>query len=198
MSIREDHIGTLNGAAAGIAAALGADWTVSRPASNDFPSGLIISDGTRELHFYLSYNSDKVDLSGIYPDRNSPVSLYEHGNRVSRPRIGFSIKRPAPTIARDIERRFLPDYDRVRALVVERLEADAGDAARQAAAVSALAATLGVEPRNGSMQLSTPMSDRAGYGDFRPNHNGSSWEITLRSVPWSVANRIAEIMENSR
>jgi hypothetical protein len=198
MSIREDHISTLNGAAEGIAAALGSDWTVSRPASNDYPSGLTISDGTRELHFYLPSNADKVELSGIYPDAGNSATLYENHVRISRPRIRFSVERPAPTIARDIERRFLPDYDRVRALVVKRVDADEADEARQAAAVSALATTLGVEPRKGSTELSTPISDRAGYGDFRPNHNGSSWEITLRSVPWSVANRIAEIMENSR
>jgi hypothetical protein len=198
VNIRDDNVSRLNGAAEGIAAALGPDWTVSRPASSDYPSGLIISDGTRELHFYLPYNSDKVDLSGIYPDVGQSVTLYEKGERVGRPRIGFSVKRPAPTVARDIERRFLPEYDRVRALVVQRLEADATDDARQAAAVTALAAALDVEPRNGSTELSTPMSDRAGYGDFRPNHNGSSWEITLRSVPTNVATLVAEIMAASR
>jgi hypothetical protein len=198
VSTRDDHIGRLNGAAEGIAAALGSDWTVSRPASNDYPSGVIISDGTREVHFYLSYNDDKVDTTGIYPDAKSMVTLYEKGQRVERPRIGFSVKRPAPAIARDIERRFLPDYDRVRALIVERLSADAADDASQAAAVTTMAATLGVEVHNGSTQLSTPLSDRAGYGDFRPNHNGSSWEVTLRSVPTNVASQIAEILAANR
>jgi hypothetical protein len=198
VNIREDNVSRLNGAAEGVAAALGSDWTVSRPAGHDYPSGVTISDGVRELHFYLPSNADKVDMSGIYPDARSAVTLYEKGERVERPRIGFSVKRPAPAIARDIERRFLPDYDRVRALVVERLDADAAAAARQTAAVSALAVTLGVEPRKGSTELSTPISDRAGYGDFRPNHDGSSWEITLRSIPTNVATLVAEIMAASR
>lgn len=198
MSMRDEHVSRLNGAASGIAAALGAKWTVSRPADNDFPSGVIISDGTRELHLYLGYSSDKVDLSGIYPDRQSPVTLYEEGKRVERPRIGFSVKRPAPQIARDIERRFLSDYDRVRALVVTRLEADEADDLRLNAAVAVMAKAFDVEPRKGAMHLSSRVSDRAGYGDFRPNHDGSSWEIHLRSVPTSVAIKIAEIMAASR
>lgn len=198
MSIREDHVARLNGAAEGITAALGPDWTVSRPASDDYPSGLVISDGIRELHFYLSYNSDKVDLSGLYPDTNNSVTLYDQGKRVERPRIGFSISRPAAQVARDIKRRFLPDYDRVRALVIDRLDADKRDAAHLTAALVTMGQALGVEPREGREQLSPPMSDKAGYGDFRANHRGSSWDIALHSVPTEVALQIAGIMKANR
>jgi hypothetical protein len=115
-----------------------------------------------------------------------------------RPRIGFSVKRPALQIARDIERRFLPDYDRVRALVVERVKADEAAFARLDAALAAMGTALGVEPRKESTELRSPLSDSAGYGDFRPNSDGSSWEITLRSVPEGVAQQIAEIMTANR
>ena len=197
MSIKENHVTRLNGAAEGIVAALGSDWTVSRPASHDLPSGLFISDGTRELHFYLPSNSDKVELTGVYPDKVS-TPLYDHGVRISRPRIRFSVERPAPQIARDIERRFLPDYDGVRALAVKRVEADEAASARLDAALATVATALSVKRRKESTELRAPMSDSAGYGDFRPNSDGSSWEITLRSVPEDVARQIAEVLAVAR
>lgn len=217
MTSTQDHIATFNAFAEGVVTALNAAttttaWHVLRPADQDYPSGLVIGDGTRELLLYLPTYPDngKVHVSGQYAD-NAPtrtrVYLYPEIRGFKgqdRPSINVSTSRAHRLVAADIMRRLIPDYDAIRARIVELISDEDSAADRQVAAIGAVANALNVPvptPRphdTGNQQVRSPVSGRGGYGDFRPNHDGSSWEITLRSVPADMAEQIAALLAAAR
>jgi len=80
-------------------------WYIDR--DNDYWNVKAIRDDLPTAALWFGWdrgNCDKVHLSGGYPEDYQP---YASDNP---PSIGFSANKPPTTIARDIERRFLPEY----------------------------------------------------------------------------------------
>jgi hypothetical protein len=215
MTSTQDHIATFNSFANGVVDALNAGtdataWHVVQPSDQDQPSGLVIGDGTRELHFYLPMygTGNKVQVVGLYPDNvptRTRVYLHPEVNGFKgqdRPSINVSPSRPAAHVAADITRRLIPDYDAIRARIAELVSDEVDAAMNQSAALRSMATALGVPAPTPTLdrhrEVRSPVSDSAGYGDFRPNHDGSTWEITLRSVPVEIAEQIAAVLAAAR
>lgn len=215
MQDRSDLLRERGTFAAAVADALtaktGDQWTVTQAPDSDTPSGARLSGGDRRLHLYFNSSDRKVQVTGQYADEGpgrSRVYLYHAVNgfeRSARPSIGVGIDRPADRVAADIVRRLIPDYDAVRAAIVERVKtANEADAAK-VKAVASMADALGVdrpakrrehdpEPEG----VYSPVSAPCGYGDFKTSYDGTSWTIELRSVPTAVAERIARLMRDAR
>lgn len=79
------------------------DWEAN-PNDNARVGVLQRPDGGR-IHLRLSNNGARIEVSGVYP---TPISY--HGNN---PMITVSPRRTSQAIARDIEQRFLPEYDKL-------------------------------------------------------------------------------------
>lgn len=214
MQSRTDLIAERSAFAAALADALTAKtdavWRVSEAPCVDIPSGGWLTDGDRRLHLYFNYSDRKVQVTGGYADEQRPgrsrVYLHPEVNgykRNERPSIGVGMDRPAPRVAADIVRRLFPDYDAVRARIVEMVAEEDEDAASMSKAVASMADALGVErPRKLREYDNEPdgvhLYGAAGYGDFKSSYNGASWTIDLHSVSAEVAERIATVLREAR
>lgn len=205
MSNNIEHAARLNAVATAVAAELGPDWSVTQPAGTDTMDHLArLGNGTQSITFILRFYGDgKVEVSGGYADRNKPVYLpHRDGAEWQRPRINVSPTRPAKTIANDIRRRFLPAYEEVRAYVAERVEQANTAQAEQAVSIKSMADALGVEaPQRREFDTEPPSSVRFMadvWGDFRANHDGSSYTIDLHSVPAELAEQIARLISSAK
>lgn len=129
-------------------------------------------------------NADRVEISGTFP----PNDVYG----LTRPEIGVSRDRGPAVIAREITRRLLPGYREQLAQVAEaNARRDAARTARNAAAARIRDITGGRSHDDTTRStIHLPVLDDRGYGEVTLNHDGSKAEITLRSVPVEVAERL--------
>lgn len=201
-----EHAKRLNLVAMGVTAELGPDWSVTQPAGTDTMNHLArLGNGTQSITFILRYNEDKIEVSGGYADRTNRVYLPSRdGAEWQRPHINVSPTRPAKAIANDIKRRFLPAYEEVRAYIAARVEADNAAEIAKTAAVTSMANALGVDPpKRREFDSEAPSSvritsDACGWGEFRANHDGSSYTIDLHSVPADLAEQIARLISSAK
>lgn len=97
-----------------VAAILGDDWTMRHHANEEVRREglcyLVNKDGRRIcLNVRLYEHPVKINVSGEYEPGPDFLGLRGFKNN-QRPSISVSVDRPAKAIAKDIERRFLPDY----------------------------------------------------------------------------------------
>ncbi len=138
---------------------------------------------------------DRWSVSGIYP-RNAKgeqisVRKYSDGEP-HEPVIYMAKTKNAESIAREIARRFLPDYEKRLAVVRDRVEADNGYLAKQQETRSRME-RAGVRFYEHSPETgSTSVTDR-GYA-CKVQVNSDTVNLDLRSVPTEVAAQILQLI----
>jgi hypothetical protein len=142
-------------------------WTAVEPTEDVYSVYLQNGNGARiYLHFDSSKGydlNDRVLVTGhMHLGKNgSYVEVYDRGadgtgwNKVSTPRITIGLSKNPEAIAKDIAKRFLPEYLRVFALAQAKVQADADYEAKITANLQRLAAVANV-PR--------PSKETALYG----------------------------------
>ncbi len=137
---RDKQAASLQALAAAVAAALG--WSYVRP-DCDRPVDLwasIVRDGAR-LVFYFDTWKKRIRISGAFPRDFAP-----YGKTFE---ITVAADRPAAAVAKDIERRLLPEYLPAAAQAIER-QADWDNRNAAARALTKeLAAMIGSKPDGG-------------------------------------------------
>lgn len=158
---------------------------------------------------YLKLDRGKIHISGSWPQRKQPGGPFVSPSdvREESPSINCALGRGYEVIARDITRRFLPEYQRIWAKCQAKIEADeryentrAANWARIAAMPVVKTSThrqetgdviIGKLDHNGSRNLSN------GYGDVSMEGENSV-KIELRSLPVDVAEIILRALEGVR
>ena len=104
-----------------LANALGRGWHWKEP-DESFPTGYVQGPDGRELGVSIeTYGSrkGKVEIRGVLPRRDAKGDYFDAG--VKAPSIGVGGDRGIDAIARDVQRRLLPDYEDVFARANEAL-----------------------------------------------------------------------------
>lgn len=146
----------------------------------------------------------RLQIRGRYPVRDSRGEAQDHVGRIlgrdgKRPVITVALKRGSLTIAKEIKRRFLPDYLNLLADVrVLRLEHEQWLSEQNAQREELLAALgdCGELPHNDrdvvTVRLKNPCK---AYGEF--SAYGDTANVKLSSVPWATALKIAQVLRES-
>lgn len=175
-----------------LAAELGDGWTVTCDPEDRRPS-LSHPDG-RRLHVGRVWNQrDRVAVSGVLP----PTDMYQP----TRTSITVALARGPQTIAREITRRVLPEYDATYAEIVAFNRTQQDDRERRAAVLECLRVILGGHVREDRHEHTLHAYLTTGSGDFgdtgfrcadvRAHGDGSRVEIKLTDVPAELAEQIA-------
>ncbi len=138
---------------------------------------LLRPDGGR-IHLRLSNNGARIEVSGVCP---TPVSY--HNNN---PMITISPHRTAQAIARDIEQRFLPEYDKLFAQSWADAENERRRVQEKIEDTQRLATLLGMTyrppaDRNSAHELSWS------EGDFHAYVRTENGRVYLNRVSMSLA-----------
>lgn len=192
---------TIRGIIKGIAEALGG-CTVADKFGNDNRT-ITTPDGFSFHIGWSEYGRDaftRLNISGEY----HAEKLYDHiPYGAIRPSIGVSTAKSPATIAKDIERRFLPEYKALITAARERKAKSDDYANRSIANAGKLAESSGgvfsvVEKSEYSNGPRTPTSNlhmnhkSVGYGNV--SVSDESVKIDLSSIPLELASRIMEVM----
>lgn len=127
-------------------------WTFVEPTENTYSVYLRNAGKARIYLQFDGYNEPtRLSISGILNigKNNQYVEVYERGadgtgwNRVNAPSITVAIARGPEAIAKDIAKRFLPEYLRVFQLAVDKVQADTDYDAAITANLQRLASVAG-------------------------------------------------------
>lgn len=151
------------------------DWTL---VENDNTRASILQrpDGAR-IHMRLSNNSARIEVSGIYPTTRSYHS--------ADPTITVSPKRAPRDMAEDIQRRFLPEYDRLFAESLASLEEDRRQLQEKTETTKRLAERLGI-PYRPPRDLKDVQELSWSEGDFYARVRTENGRVYLDRVSMSV------------
>lgn len=187
----------------------GDEWIVVRPAGeNDIAHLCEIGvrggdhDGDR-IRLAKRYDEEKFSVSGVYPDEQANVERVYLPRDMERPSINVSPARSANTVARDINRRFLPKYRELLAYVTGEVEKSKNAERERRALADRLADALGVSrpkhddangrPRRSTVNIPT---DYPGWGGFETSYGGKTCELSLRTVDADTAVAIAKLLRD--
>lgn len=210
MNTQEDNTENFGELAKGIAAALGEGWS-GKAVPSEWPgkaySALEFTheDG-RSFDLRRGYNDKgKFHVSGNYPryvdgrfctPRDAGAVKYNESN----PSINVSAAREPQVIARDIVRRFLPEFTRCWLACVERVAQDLEHINGTSKSAERIRKALG---KGADPQVSKDQDKRNScvslnyhaysfYGDFRVSDG--TGELSLKSVPVAVLVEIATLL----
>lgn len=147
----------------------------------------------------------KVHISGGWPLYRTPghgpqyMSPYQVG--ADSPSIEVTRDRGADVIAREIIRRFLPNYTETWKKCQARIEATVGYANGVQGAYRQLCEALGIQPSAKAGDVETPTISVSplgidGYGDITPYKDSA--EIRLRSIPLETALEVCRLLRAIR
>jgi hypothetical protein len=183
----------------------GSDYNATR--------GRIMHDDGRGMYLSLGVTNygwaplGKLSIQGVYPRDNDGKEQFPHlclsGRwNMENPRMNVSASKAPATIARDIERRFLPDYSPLYAALQAQLDARNATRAGLDETMARMCAAFGRSPSSVrkerdslSASLWAPLG-KLGNADVESYTPG---EVTLRlsSLPLDLAERIARILAES-
>lgn len=149
-----------------------------------------LSDGEgRLLLFNTTHKPGKLSISGSWPltkDRNtcSPDNT---------PKITVSASRTAADIARDIERRFLPDYLELHAKMIILRDKENASSDAQAVRVKALGELLEEEASEQNIKNAYFRLYKWGITDVRISSD--TMRIELGYLPHNVAEKVIKLLK---
>ena len=149
----------------------------------------------------------KIHISGYWPVKGEGGHRWTspHDVRESSPDIGVSESRGYEAIAREIQRRFLPEYLRIYTKIEAKITEELIYESRKARGWQGLVdAGLVVNPRErngeqaGDLRIGSKDADGGynydkGYGDIRMT-SADTVEIHLRSLPLETAEHVLEAL----
>ncbi len=175
-----------------IAEALGNEWEC-QPPDEDWDWASLKNSNGWEITLTGSHNGASIEVSGVYPrsvDRNWVLYSGETAKK-----INVSATRSPRAIAKDIQRRFIPNYEAVYNLCIDRIAIAKANDEKVAANVAALAQVLGEKHRRGNntIRWSNGYANSPYYwADFVVNADSVS--IKLSSLPLDKALAIAKTL----
>lgn len=165
---RSNELATM---AAAVAAALGETWHALPGRKPEFQIDVCMyfriahADGRSFSMGASDYRwNGKIDVSGDYP-QSSELGVTSTPHGMTRPAISLSLSRGAAAIAKDIARRFLPDYTALYLKMLENVRNAAVERAHRGGISLRLAELAGCD-----MSLST----RHDGGFWHASHDGFS------------------------
>jgi hypothetical protein len=174
---------------------------VTFPAAEEREGYLVTPEGARVYVSYEGYNQyERVSVSGYLNigKNNQYVEAYDPANnnqRVSLESISVAVKRGAEVIAKEITRRFLPQYLRIFALAQARVRRDVeyqSNVRRNLVTLLPLIGKTEKDLREDYSEISYYTEGR-GYGTIRSHED--SVTLTLNSVSVEKAKQILAILE---
>jgi hypothetical protein len=177
----------------------GQAWEFVKPTEDVYSVYLRNAQGAR---IYLQFESskgydlnDRVLVTGhMHLGKNgSYVEVYDRGadgtgwNRVSAPSITVALSRGCQAIAKDIAKRFLPEYLRVFAMALDKVQADADYDAQITANLQRLAKVAGVAVSTeqqcyGEVNKSFHFSVRQRYYDVTASAKDCSMKMSSLTI----------------
>ena len=156
---------------------------------DDYPPYEIRVDGPGEYGLFIRADNGRYRITGHYPRHTNGQYA---GYRIATPTITVSASRPLDKIARDIQRRFIPDYGKaVEACRAEIKELDEFNNVRDAT-LQSLAGILGNQPSKHTE--STISLYRGGISVKARVHSGQSVEIEVGSVSRARAEKLCRLI----
>lgn len=135
--------------------------------------------------------------AGRWPKTKKGEECGPNGYSDPHPRITVAENRPAKDIAREIERRFLPDYLPLYAKMVE--QRNAIDVRQDSAKVKVTeltkiigGETRGLEAGDGEVHW---FHEDATYGDAKSHDGGKEWNLQVHNLPYDKVARILKIVK---
>lgn len=197
-----DMLGACTEFAGALASITGEPWTVGEYRADSWDKGVTLA-GPDGMALYLSHDQyrGKVHVSGICPrDRSGQAYPYTHDRKASAVCVGP--KRAAAAAARDVARRYLPDYRLDHERGREQIRAADAYADAADAAARALAAVNGdTRARRPHSPGDTPQvsyynrtDGGSSYGDFKVYRD--CCEATLHGVAHADAVEILKALSN--
>jgi hypothetical protein len=158
----------------------------------------LVGQNEGERLFILAENHDPNSLiiKGDFPDVQD---CRGNGRNV---RIGCSRTKGAARIAKDIERRLLPDYRVALAAVLEFRDRQAGNTAQRELAMTEVSAKLG-GPRvmtDGYFSSEVNLGGVLvrGYGSITATSGADTMTLDLKAIPRDVAMQIVVVLAEAR
>jgi hypothetical protein len=174
--------------AVSVATALGEGWVVDTNAEYD-GYRVVYIDGPDGLRLAVGLdwrNSDRMDVSGVYPP--NPDRSASEGHRLKQHKIGMSRFRGPEVMAKEIRRRLLPGFtEDLKALLDSRQKAADAEVARRRAINTLLLCNV-----PGASQTLDGLYFPG--GSVRMNADGTSARIEMYSVPTALTHRILKLL----
>lgn len=181
-----------------VALLLGLGWDVAKRDFSTTDRFYLTGPGGEHIDLDIApATRDKLHISGTIPNRN-PETKWGEGAGVS---IQVAHSRGAVVIAKEIKRRFLPDYQKALAERIEQNRAKANHEAKRTAVARRVMEAFGETPTIEALKGDTHRINSyreegshypAGYGHVQV-YADSSVNIKLDSVPVAMALEIAAI-----
>jgi hypothetical protein len=195
----------------GIAANLenGVGWRMDERRDSDDPNNFNRAEHLRlvstsdprmmiDFNMQSGANRGKVHVSGHWPQGGDNMPYVSPRDvREESPSINVSYAKGYPAIARDIERRFLPNYRRIFALCLASIDAHNSYEARKLANWQRVAAAkcLKQDYRHDQQRASINLPNS--YGDVHME-SADSVHLNMRSVPVDLAVAILAAIDGLR
>lgn len=130
----------------GLAKELGAPWKVIPNEERNYPTHKIENGDGAVLWVSIIWNhKDRANISGsLFLGRgNQHVTVYENNERAKVPDITVALARGPAAIAKDVQRRLLPEYLRILELAKAQVKRENETTAKRQANIRKLAAVTG-------------------------------------------------------
>jgi hypothetical protein len=182
-------------------------FTIVPDPDNNFAGIFLKDDEGRRIFLRRDYHAKtKLAVSGDYPGDHYDFQRALRLLEMEAPSIGVTLSRGAEVIAREINKRFLPDFIAIHDKVTEVVAQNGlNTAARHKAAgqLHDLLPGCNINFANERADATTTeirwysCNDlKAGYGDITVNHDGTSVQMSLKSLPFDVAERVMKALAN--
>lgn len=147
-------------------------WTFVEPTENTYSVYLRNAGDARIYIEFDGYNEPKrLTISGwLHIGKNrSYVDVYENGERVFVPSITVALSRGCEVIAKEIARRFLPEYLRIFALAQQKVAKEIAHDTKLTQNLERMARVVGVKALNVSTstgRVNTTLNFRTGESQY--------------------------------
>lgn len=140
----------------------------------------------------------RITITGIGPDGWTRLPLREDTKSALLAKCTAAVDRDPAVIAREVQRKVLPAYLPALAAVVQRLAEDERAAQARREEADSLVGLFGGHQISG---FSSPHASRSVVslssrmvGTVELNHDGSEWDVQLRSLPADLAKQIISLV----
>lgn len=155
--------------------------------SHDYYNVRAIRDDMPEAALWFNLDRERLEISGGYPRKYEPYASE------NPPRISVSAGRPAESIAKDIKRRFLPEYIPLYAQKVKLKRETEAQIAVTNAALDELAALLGGQAKYAEQGRPGNVYFSRGKLEAYP-HDPPDFHLDVRELSLEVTRKVCALL----